>query len=231
MWNYIFIKNKGGFILKGFFSSLVTWQGLVSLAIVVVASVVLFRKGRDIGKRGLSTRDVVAIGIGAALYGALSYVSIPIGPNTSFRIAVALLPIFGSIFGPIVGFLVGFIGHALNDALMNGSVWWSWVFLSATMGLFSGLITFDKDFDVLSGKISKKHYVKMYLYGLIGMVVGSVVAYAGDVFLYGEPAAKVWLQIILANVANLVVLAVVGIPVVIALAKMKSKNNNLDIDA
>lgn len=217
--------------MKGFFSSIATWQGLISIAIVVVASILLFRKGKKIGRKGLSTRDVVAIGIGAALYGALSYISIPIGPNTSFRIAVALLPIFGSIFGPIVGFLVGFIGHALNDALMNGSVWWSWVFLSATMGLFCGLIKFDKDFDVLSGKISKKHYIKMYVYAVAGMVVGSVIAYAGDVFLYGEPAAKVWLQIILANAANLVVLAVVGIPVVIALAKMKSKNNNLDVDA
>lgn len=213
--------------MKGFFTSIATWQGILSIVIVVLASLFLFKKG----KKGLSTRDVVAIGIGAALYGALSYISIPIGPNTSFRIAVALLPIFGAIFGPIVGFLVGFIGHALNDALMNGSVWWSWVFLSAFMGMFGGIITFDKDFDVLSGMIQKKHYVKMYVYAILGMLAGSVVAYAGDVFLYGEPAAKVWLQIILANAANLAVIAIVGIPVIILLAKTKGKNNNLDVDA
>ncbi len=208
----------------GFFTSLATWQGVISIAVVVLVSVLLFRKS----KKGLSTRDVVAIGIGAALYGAVSYISIPIGPNTSFRIAVALLTIFGSIFGPVVGFLVGFIGHALNDALMYGSVWWSWVFLSAFMGMFAGLITFDKDFDVLAGLIQKKHYVKMYVYAVFGMLVGSVVAYAGDVFLYGEPAAKVWLQIILANTANLIVIAVVGIPVVILLAKSRGKHTNLD---
>lgn len=213
--------------MKGFFTSIATWQGIISIIIVIIASFFLFRKS----KKGLSTKDVVAIGIGAALYGALSYISIPIGPNTSFRIAVALLPIFGAIFGPIVGFLVGFIGHALNDALMNGSIWWSWVFLSAFMGMFGGIITFDKDFDVLSGLISKKHYVKMYFYSILGMIVGSIVAYAGDVFLYGEPADKVWLQIILANAANLAVIAIVGIPVIILLAKMRSKNNNLDIDA
>ena len=58
-------------------------------------------------------------GIGAALYVAASMISIN----------VALLCIFGAIFGPVVGFLVGFIGHALNDAISYGSVWWSWVFM------------------------------------------------------------------------------------------------------
>ena len=68
-------------------------------------------------------------GIGAALYAAASMISINVGPSTSLRLAVALLCIFGAIFGPVVGFLVGFIGHALNDAISYGSVWWSWVFM------------------------------------------------------------------------------------------------------
>lgn len=77
----------------------------------------------------LTTKHVVAIGIGAALYAAASMISINVAPNTSLRLAVALLCIFGAIFGPVVGFLVGFIGHALNDAISYGSVWWSWVFM------------------------------------------------------------------------------------------------------
>lgn len=215
--------------ITGFFTSIATWQGVLSIVIVIIASILFFLKSKKQGK-GLSTRDVVAIGIGAALYGALSYIAIPIGPNTQFRIAVALLPIFGAVFGPVVGFLVGFIGHALNDALMNGSVWWSWVFLSAAMGLFGGFVTFDKKFDVLSGKIAKKNYIQMYIYAILGMVVGSLLAYAGDVFLYGEAADKVWLQIILANISNLAVIAVIGIPVTIALARTRSKNSNLTIE-
>lgn len=215
--------------LTDFLKSIGTKEGIVSLVIVVAILVALFVINKKKGK-GLSSRDVVAIGIGAALYAALSVISIPIGPNTSFRIAIALLAIFGAIFGPSVGFLVGFIGHALTDALMYGSVWWSWVFLSAVLGLFSGFVTFNKDFDVLGGKISKKHYIQMYLYSAIGLVVACIVAFAGDVFLYGEPANKVWLQIILASITNFVVLAVVGNPVVIALAKMKGKNNNLEVD-
>ncbi|SMC22845.1 energy-coupling factor transport system substrate-specific component [Clostridium acidisoli DSM 12555] len=212
--------------INNFFTSVVSWQGIVSIIIAIIASLIVFAKGR----KSLSTRSVVAIGIGAALYGALSVISIPIGPNTSFRIAVALLPILGAIFGPIVGFLAGFIGHALNDAFTSGSVWWSWVFLSASIGLFTGFITFDKKFDVLSGKISKQHYIKLYVLAIVGMVVGNVIAYAGDVFFYGESSSKELLQVTLASVSNLIVIAVIGIPVTIAIAKSRSKNNNLELD-
>ncbi len=178
----------------------------------------------------LSTKSVVAIGIGAALYGTLSAVAIPVGPNTSFRLAVALLTIFGAMFGPLVGFLVGFIGHALNDLIMWGSVWWSWVFLSAMIGLFGGFITFDSTFSVDEGRIEKKHLVKMYLYSVMGMIAAGAVAYVGDVFFYGEPGDKVWLQIILATITNFGVTALVGIPVVSSIAKRKQKHNNLEVE-
>lgn len=163
----------------GFFASLATREGIIAIVVVILVCAALVIAAKKKGS-SLSTRSVVAIGIGAALYGAVSAISIPIGPDTSFRIAVALLVIFGAIFGPTVGFLVGFIGHALNDAFMYGSVWWSWVFLSAMMGLFGGLVTLDDDFDVLAGKVTKKHYVKLYVYSFIGMLAGSVLAYFGD---------------------------------------------------
>lgn len=221
------ITSKEG--LSNFFNSFATKEGIISVifvAIIITLLVILNKQKRE----GLSTKAVVAVGIGAALYAALSYIAIPIGPNTSFRIAVALLTIFGAIFGPVVGFLVGFIGHALNDALMWGSVWWSWVFLSAIMGLFAGFVTMHKDFDVLSGKIEKKHYISLYIYSALSIVAASLVAYLGDVFLYGEPANKVWYQIIIAAASNFAVIAVVGIPSIIALANMRKKNKGLEIE-
>ncbi len=178
----------------------------------------------------LSTKSVVAIGIGAALYATLSAISIPVGPNTSFRVAVALLTIFGALFGPLVGFLVGFIGHALNDLIMWGSVWWSWVFLSAFIGLFAGVITLDPTFNVEEGSVTKFHITKMYIYSIIGMIVAGAAAYLGDVVFYGEPANKVWIQILLATATNFSVTALVGIPVVITLAKRKKKHNNLEME-
>lgn len=176
----------------------------------------------------LTTKHVVAIGIGAALYAATSMIAIPIGPNTSLRPAIALLMIFGAIFGPIVGFLVGFIGHALNDAVSYGSIWWSWVFMSAFIGLGGGLIGLKSDFDVMAGKMQKVHIGLMYLYGLIGVLLGSAVSYVGDVFVYGEPADKTLFQLVLAIPTNYIVIAALGIPVVIALAKQKSKASNLE---
>lgn len=178
-------------------------------------------------KLELSTKKVVAIGIGAALYSVLSAVMIPIGPNTSLRIAVAILTIFGVMFGPLVGFLVGFIGHALNDMLMYGSVWVSWVFLSAIIGLLAGMIKLNKDFDLEKGRVTKNHIILMYVYAVIGMIASAVVAYVGDVYFYGEPADKVMLQIILASLSNFAVTAIVGIPAVLAIAKRNKKNNNL----
>lgn len=176
----------------------------------------------------LTTKHVVAIGIGSALYAATAMFAINIAPNTALRPAVALLTIFGAIFGPVVGFLVGFIGHALNDALSYGSVWWSWVFMSACIGLGGGLICMKADFDVMAGKLQKAHIGMMYVYSLIGMILGIIISYAGDVFVYGEPAEKVILQIVVAGITNFIVVAALGIPVVIALAKLKNKSSNLE---
>lgn len=184
-----------------------------------------------IKKRELfSTKNVVAIGIGAALYSVLSGVAIPVGPNTSFRIAVALLTIFGAIFGPIVGFFVGFVGHSLNDMIMWGSIWFSWVFLSAVIGFFGGLISLDPSFSLETGNITKKHIFKMYFYAILGMIFAGLAAYVGDVYFYGEPAKKVWIQIALATFTNFIVTATLGIPIIIGIGRRKRKYSNLKIE-
>nr|MCR4579113.1 ECF transporter S component [Treponema sp.] len=64
-------------------------------------------------------RQVVAIGIGAAIFVALTTVQIPIGfiPNTALQVRAAVLAFFSVVFGPVAGFAIGLIGHALGDAL------------------------------------------------------------------------------------------------------------------
>lgn len=212
--------------IKGLFSSIATMQGMVALLIAVVICTIIFFFSKKFGKP-MSTKTVVAVGIGAALYAALSTIAIPIGPNTSFRLAIILLPIFGAFFGPTAGFLVGFIGHALNDAFLWGNVWWSWVFMSAMLGFFGGFVRMDRRFDPLSGMCNKFNILSMYLWTAVGTFVGSVMAYFGDVYLYGEPAEKLFIQITLANISNLVVIFVVGIPAVALIAKSRSKSKGL----
>ncbi len=179
-------------------------------------------------KNMLSTKTVVAIGIGSALYCALSYISIPVAPNTALRPAVALLTIIGAFFGPIAGFFAGFIGHAMFDILNYGSAWWSWVFLSAILGFSQGLICLDKKFSIKNGKCNKTHIIKMYIYSIIGMILAGLVAYIGDVYFYGEPADKIYLQIMVATSLNFTVVAVLGIPAVMALVKGNKKNSGFD---
>ena len=88
-------------------------------------------------------KEVVATGIGTALFVALTQVQIPMGfiPNTSLQPRAALLAFLAAVFGPVVGGIVGLLGHALGDALFYGSVWWSWVFPDAVFGLLIGLFT------------------------------------------------------------------------------------------
>ena len=73
-----------------------------------------------------STLVVVAIGIGAALYGFLGFFGFTVGPATWIKPAVAFLTIFGALFGPVIGFLIGFIGHVITDLMSGGGVWWGW---------------------------------------------------------------------------------------------------------
>ena len=74
-------------------------------------------------KKKFGIKEVVAIGIGTALFVALTQVQIPIGiPNTYLQPRMAVLAFLAAVFGPIVGGVVGLLGHALGDAVFYGSV-------------------------------------------------------------------------------------------------------------
>lgn len=107
-------------------------------------------------KTKFGIKEVVAIGIGTALFVALTEVQIPLGfiPNTALQPRVALLAFLAAVFGPVVGGIVGLLGHALGDALFYGSVWWSWVFPEAVFGVIVGV--FAAKFAIKEGGFDKK---------------------------------------------------------------------------
>lgn len=75
-------------------------------------------------KSKFGVKEVVAVGIGAALFVALTNVQVPLGiPNTALQPRAALLAFLSAVFGPIVGAAVGIIGHALGDMFFYGSAW------------------------------------------------------------------------------------------------------------
>jgi len=173
-------------------------------------------------------KEVVAIGIGAALFVALTQVQIPLGfiPNTGIQPRAAVLAFFAAVFGPIVGCAIGFIGHALGDAIFYGSVWWSWVIPDALSGLLVGL--FANKFAVREGGFDIKRIV---LFNVVQIVANAVswclAAPVLDILIYAEPANKVFTQGAAAFVANIIVVAVIGTLLGFGYTKISGKTGSL----
>ena len=151
-------------------------------------------------KSSFSIKDVVAIGVGAALFVVIAMLPIPApAPNTSIQLQYALQALFSVVFGPIVGFLMGLIGHAIKDA-MAGGLWWTWIISSGFVQIVSNLV----------------------IWGLIAPV--------GDILIYKESANKVFLQGVVAGSFNALTVAIAGSILLIAYARTQTKDGSLSKD-
>lgn len=176
----------------------------------------------------LSIRTIVAIGIGAAVFTILAkFVSIPTPvPNTSIQTSYAFLGLMAVIFGPIAGALIGFIGHAVNDAISYGSVWWSWVLVSGIVGFVIGLAA--KRINIQSGVFGTKEIITFNIYQIIVNIVGwGLVAPSFDILIYVEPENKVYVQGFVAATSNIITVAILGTLLLVAYAKTRSQTDSL----
>ena len=166
-------------------------------------------------------KEVVAIGIGTALFVVLTNVQVPfmIIPNTALQSRVAVLTFFSAVFGPI-------IGHALGDALFYGSVWWSWVFPDGLFGIIVGL--FAAKYAIKEGGFTGKSIVLFNVVQVIANALAWIVlAPVLDILIYAEPANKVFTQGVLAFVGNIVVAGVLGSLLAYAYSKIGAKSSSL----
>ena len=173
-------------------------------------------------------KEVVAIGIGTALFVALTEVQIPLGfiPNTALQPRAALLAFLAAVFGPIVGGAVGLIGHALGDALFYGSVWWSWVFPDAVFGILVGL--FAAKYAIKDGGFDKKAIVLFNVVQVIANAIAwIVVAPLLDIVIYAEPANKVFAQGFWAFLGNVIIIAILGTLLGVGYSKIGAKSSSL----
>lgn len=179
-------------------------------------------------KSKFGIREVVAIGIGTALFVVLTNVQVPFGiiPNTALQSRVAVLTFFSAIFGPIVGGVIGLVGHALGDALFYGGIWWSWVFPDAAFGIIVGL--FAKKYAIREGNFVKG---KIILFNVVQVIANALVwiglAPVLDIAIYAEPANKVFIQGVLAFVGNIIVAGVLGTLLAVAYSKVGAKSSSL----
>ncbi len=173
-------------------------------------------------------KEVVATGIGTALFVALTEVQIPLGfiPNTALQPRAALLAFLAAIFGPVVGGLVGLLGHALGDALFYGSVWWSWVFPDAVFGILVGL--FAAKYAIKDGGFDKKAILLFNAVQVIGNAIAwIVVAPVLDIIIYAEPANKVFAQGFWAFLGNIIIIAILGTLLGAGYSKIGAKSSSL----
>lgn len=179
-------------------------------------------------KNKFGIKEVVAIGIGTALFVALTEVQIPLGfiPNTALQPRAALLAFLAAVFGPIVGGAVGLLGHALGDAFFYGSVWWSWVFPDAVFGIIVGL--FATKFAIKEGGFDGK---KIGLFNVIQVVANAlawiVCAPILDIVIYAEPANKVFAQGFWACLGNVIIIAILGTLLAAGYSKIGAKTSSL----
>lgn len=171
---------------------------------------------------------VVAIGIGAALFFVLGrFVAIPSPvPNTNISIQYGLLAFMAALFGPVAGALIGLIGHALIDFSYGWGIWWSWVIASA---VFGGLMGFAaRKVKLADGEFGKKDVISFLIAVVIGHAVAwFVIAPVLDIVMYAEPANKVFVQGLVAGVANIVTTGIVGTLLCAAYAAARPKKGSL----
>ncbi len=160
-----------------------------------------------------TTRTIVATGLGAAVFLVLfMFVKIPSPvPETNLQIAYGISGFFATLFGPLCGFLVAFIGHALNDFIAYGSPWWSWIVASGVSGCVTGLAYKKVAPAIEDGKFGGSEIKTFVIYTLIAQAVAWViVAPVLDIVIYGEPANLVFVQGLVAFVADFVSAVVIG---------------------
>ncbi|MBS7302918.1 MAG: ECF-type riboflavin transporter substrate-binding protein [Lachnospiraceae bacterium] len=179
-------------------------------------------------KTKFGIKEVVAIGIGTALFVVLTNVQVPFGivPNTALQSRVAILTFFSAVFGPIVGSAIGLIGHALGDAVFYGGVWWSWVFPDAIYGIVLGL--FAHKYAIKEGGFNKKAIILFNVVQIVANAVAWILAAPVlDILIYAEPANKVFTQGALAFIGNIVVAGVLGTILAAAYSAINAKSSSL----
>ena len=177
-----------------------------------------------------SIKQVVAIGVGAALFVVIGMINIPTPvPNTSIQLQYAVQSLLSIIFGPLVGLLVGLIGHAVKDAIAGYGLWWTWIIASGLFGLAVGL--FRKYIRVTQGVFELKDIVFFNLIQIVAnALVWGVLAPLGDVVIYQEAAEKVFAQGIVAGIANAVTIAIAGTLLLLAYSRTQTRSGSLKKD-
>lgn len=178
-----------------------------------------------------NTKTVVAIAIGAALFGVLMNIGgIPIFTNTKLTTAMIVPVIVGALFGPVPAFVACLAGNTIADLIGGWGYWFDWSIGNGVLGFIVGLLPlYGAKID--DGIFKVKHAVIYVITCVIGNALAfGIVTPIFTTLFYGGELEVTFLQSLTGGIANTAVLTIIGIPILIALAKWNARNTNLTLD-
>ena len=183
-------------------------------------------------KKEFSTREVVAVAIGAALFAVLMvYGGIPVFTNTKLSSAHIVPVLVGALYGPIPAALVGFLGNIFADALSGAGFWLDWSIGNGIFSLIVGSLMFFGA-RLRQGIFTTKHAVILTVLAIVGNALsfGLITPLATYITQGGE------LDITLAQaqaavITNSAVVILIGVPLLFLIAKRYQSQTNLRDEA
>lgn len=175
-----------------------------------------------------NTQTVVAIAIGAALFGVLMiYGSITVFTNTRLTTSMIVPVVVGALYGALPAAIALFFGNMFADLLAGWGFWIDWSIGNFFLGLFVGLLPLYGA-RVKDGIFKPLHAV---IFGVIA-AVGNALAFGVltpifTVLLYGGELTITFMQAFAAFASNSIVLIAAGIPVLFALAASYRRSSGL----
>ena len=179
-----------------------------------------------------TTKSIVTMGLGAALYGVLMvYGAVPIFTNTNLSFAM-IVPVFvGGLFGPLPAMITCGVGNVIADLIGGWGLWFDWSIGNAVMGLFVGMLPLYGA-DIANGVFKVKHAVIYAILCVVGnMLAFGVVTPIFSTTLYGQDLNITLMQAVFATAGNTLVLVVAGIPILVLLSKRAASKMNLKKEA
>lgn len=175
-----------------------------------------------------NTMTIVTVGVGAALFGVLmNYGGIPIFTNTSLTTAMIVPVVVGAMYGPVPAAVACGVGNVIADLIGGWGLFPAWSVANAVAGLFVGALPLYGAY-ITDGKFEIKHMI----WYLVCLIVGNALAFGlvaqvFTVIFEGGDLNVSLIQGLYASVGNILIEAVVGIPVIKLLANRYASRSNL----
>jgi len=174
------------------------------------------------------TKTIVTVAIGAALFGVLMvYGGIQVFTNTSLTTAMIVPVVVGALYGPLPAAVAAGVGNTIADLIGGWGMFPAWSVANAFAGLFVGALPLYGAY-ITEGKFNAKHIAIYVACVIVGNAIAfGVIAQVFTVIIEGGDMNVSLIQGLAGSVSNILVETVIGIPVIMLLAKRYASRSNL----